>query len=177
MVVWNLGCIMLEMLIQTHKLSTKEIMNKFQGEPFSFQKLGMKEHTYKGFSEEMHEALGKMLHFFPKKRMTLEQLFENRFLSEDVAKHFEKNKPKPNQRIEYGKSSVRMGQLSVDNLHALEGVKKELEDRENEKLAAIRSSKLDLVDDKSFEFELGEVSTRITKPTGMVFNKVKAFSK
>ena len=29
MTVWNLGCIMLEMLIQTHKLSTKEIMNKF----------------------------------------------------------------------------------------------------------------------------------------------------
>ena len=50
MMVWNLGCIMLEMLIQTHKLSTKEIMNKFQGEHFSFQKLGMKEHTYKGFS-------------------------------------------------------------------------------------------------------------------------------
>ena len=78
----------------------------------------------------MHDALGKMLHFHPKKRMTLEQLFENDFLCEDVARHFEKNKPKPNQRIEYGKSSVRSGKLSEGNLFALEGVKKDLEERE-----------------------------------------------
>ena len=42
MIVWNLGCILLELLMQNHKLSTKEIMQKFEGQAFSFKKLGMK---------------------------------------------------------------------------------------------------------------------------------------
>ena len=31
MIVWNLGCILLEILMQNHKLSTREIMQKFEG--------------------------------------------------------------------------------------------------------------------------------------------------
>ena len=35
----------------------------------------MKAHTYNMFSEDIHEVLGQMLHYHPKKRMTLEQVF------------------------------------------------------------------------------------------------------
>ena len=42
MIVWNMGCILLEILMQTHKLSTLEVMNKFKGKKFTFAGIGMK---------------------------------------------------------------------------------------------------------------------------------------
>ena len=76
------------------------------------------------FTDDLHEVLGQMLHYHPKKRMTLEQLFENRFLSLDVAKHFEKNKPKHEAKIHFGQSSVRTDKLSAYNGKMLAEVQK-----------------------------------------------------
>lgn len=42
MIVWNLGSILVEMLIGTHKFATLETMEKFKGKPFSFEALGIK---------------------------------------------------------------------------------------------------------------------------------------
>ena len=54
-----------------------------------------------------------MLHFDPKKRTKLTQLFENRFLSEQVAKHYEQHRAHvPVSKIAFGKSSVRQSQLT-----------------------------------------------------------------
>jgi hypothetical protein len=62
-----------------------------------------------------------MLHFDPKKRTTLEQLFENKFLSPDVAKHYSAHKAtKPLTKIgSIGKSSVRSSKLTEFNAVAL----------------------------------------------------------
>ena len=71
MVVWNLGSILLDLLLGSHKLSTLEVANKFKGEPFSFKAIGVAESIYSKFSIEVRELLGRLLHYDPKKRMTM----------------------------------------------------------------------------------------------------------
>ena len=56
-----------------------------------------------------------MLHYDCQKRMTLEQLFSNGYLSADVAKHFNKEKPKPVEKIGFGISSVRTNKINPIN--------------------------------------------------------------
>ena len=41
MTVWNLGCILLQLLTINHKLSTKEIMDKFKGKEFTMEAIGI----------------------------------------------------------------------------------------------------------------------------------------
>jgi DNA-binding CsgD family transcriptional regulator len=38
--VWDLGCILIHLLLGNHKLRNYEILEKFKGEPFSFKKIG-----------------------------------------------------------------------------------------------------------------------------------------
>ena len=71
MLVWNLGCILVELLTSNHKFSTLEVMNKFKNQPFSFAALGMAEHIWKNFKLETHQLLSEMLHYNPSKRLTL----------------------------------------------------------------------------------------------------------
>lgn len=68
-----------------------------------------------------------MLHYNPEKRMTLEQVFSESYLSYDVAKHFNKNRPNPVSKIGFGKSSVRLNQqLTKINADALNMVSQRL---------------------------------------------------
>jgi hypothetical protein len=43
MLVWNLGSLLLDLLLGggTHKLSNRNVMDKFKGESFSFEKIGI----------------------------------------------------------------------------------------------------------------------------------------
>lgn len=75
MIVWNLGCILLEILLQSHKFSTKEAKNKIKEKPFTFKGFGLNERVWKDFSPEVEEVLQKMLMYDPKKRMPLSVLF------------------------------------------------------------------------------------------------------
>lgn len=55
-----------------------------------------------------------MLHYDPKKRMKLTQLFENKMLSTEVAKHYQANKKNlPASKISIGKSSIRMSRIDA----------------------------------------------------------------
>ena len=42
MLVWNLGSLLVDMLLSHHKLRHKDVMDKFQGKPFSFKAVGVK---------------------------------------------------------------------------------------------------------------------------------------
>jgi len=42
MIVWNLGSLLVDMLLSHHKLKDKGILDKFKGKPFSFKSLGVK---------------------------------------------------------------------------------------------------------------------------------------
>lgn len=42
MTVWNLGSILLHLILGTHRLTTKEFMKKFQDKEFSFEAMGIK---------------------------------------------------------------------------------------------------------------------------------------
>lgn len=75
MVVWNLGSILLDMLLTTHKLKNKAVIDKFAGEPFSLEKLGIGTAVSNKFSGDLKNLLGRMLHHNSKKRMTLDELF------------------------------------------------------------------------------------------------------
>lgn len=50
MIVWNLGCILLEILLQNHKFPTKEAKDKIKNQPFTFKGFGLKENIWKDFS-------------------------------------------------------------------------------------------------------------------------------
>lgn len=67
MIVWNLGSLLLDILLSHHKLKDKSVLDKFKGKPFSFKALGVK----KAFSNEITELLAKMLHYNKKERMTI----------------------------------------------------------------------------------------------------------
>ena len=72
MIVWNIGSLLLDLLLGSHRLSNKGIMDKFKNEEFSFPALGINKTIYSQFEEKTHKLLAKMLHYNPKKRMTIE---------------------------------------------------------------------------------------------------------
>ena len=65
MVVWNLGSILLDLVIGSHKLSTLDIANKFKDEPFSFKAIGISDSISEKFSNELTKLLARMLHYNP----------------------------------------------------------------------------------------------------------------
>ena len=50
MTVWNLGCILLQLLTINHNLSTKEIMDKFKGKEFTMEAIGISPVLVKQYS-------------------------------------------------------------------------------------------------------------------------------
>lgn len=68
-----------------------------------------------------------MLHYDPKKRWSLDKVFSLPFLSSEVASHFAKHHPNPVSKIGFGKSSVRINQLSSVNMENLDKINKDLE--------------------------------------------------
>jgi hypothetical protein len=77
MIVWNLGSLLLDILLSHHKLKDKAVLDKFKGKPFSFKALGVK----KAFSNEITELLAKMLHYNKSERMTTAEMFSNEAIS------------------------------------------------------------------------------------------------
>lgn len=75
MTVWNLGCILLHLIVSSHKLSNKPITDKFKGQPFSFEAIGIKSDRVARLPYHIKELLASMLHHDPRKRMKLQELF------------------------------------------------------------------------------------------------------
>jgi serine/threonine protein kinase len=92
MTVWNLGCILLHLIVSSHKLSNKTIMEKFKGKPFTFEAINIKSDRVNNLSTNLKDLLSVMLHYDPKRRMKLQSLFENSFASVEVSKHAIENK-------------------------------------------------------------------------------------
>ena len=53
MTVWNLGCILLQLLTSNHKLSTRESMDKFKGQEFTMEAIGIGNNISQKFSKEI----------------------------------------------------------------------------------------------------------------------------
>lgn len=105
MTVWNLGCILVHLIVGSHKLSNKTITDKFKGQPFSFEAIGIKSDRVAKLPYHIKDLLASMLHHDPKQRMKLQELFENRNASEAVAKHAIENKQViPPSKISVGRS-------------------------------------------------------------------------
>ena len=65
--VWDLGSILIHMLLGNHKLKNEKILEKFKNSTFSFEKLGAK--AGKNFSATLQKYLGLMCHYNQEKRM------------------------------------------------------------------------------------------------------------
>lgn len=63
--VWNLGCILIELLLGKHKLKNLEIMDKFKNQEFSMEKIGISPKVASNFSPKIKKLLGKMCHYSP----------------------------------------------------------------------------------------------------------------
>lgn len=77
MIVWNCGSLLLDLLMGGHRLSTKEVLDKFKGQEFTFQAIGISKTVSGKFSEGTKALLGKLLHYDPNKRMKLLDMFLN----------------------------------------------------------------------------------------------------
>lgn len=86
MVVWNLGSLLVDLLLGHHKLKDKVILDKFQDKPFTFKALGVK----KTFSSEINDLLAKMLHYNKKDRMTIPEMFSCEAISREVARLYKR---------------------------------------------------------------------------------------
>ncbi len=76
MIVWNLGSLLVDILLSHHRLKDLTALNKFRDQAFSFKAIGVK----KKFSKEVEDVLSRMLHYNPSKRMKYKELFSNSFL-------------------------------------------------------------------------------------------------
>jgi hypothetical protein len=76
MIVWNMGSMLLDLLVGGHKLCTKEVMNKFRDQPFAFEAIGLSKSISGKFAESTKDLLKRLLHHNPNKRMKLKEMFE-----------------------------------------------------------------------------------------------------
>lgn len=81
MMVWNLGSILLHMLVGTHRLSNKDVTAKFKNKSFTFEAIGIKSDRVAKLSQATKDLLGGLLHENPLQRTRLHALFENRYAS------------------------------------------------------------------------------------------------
>ena len=87
--VWDLGNILIYMLTGKHLLSSAGLLNRFKGQAFSFDRIGVKDLE---LSEEVRITLGKMCHYDEKKRYDIKKFFKLKFLCKEVAEHYRNNK-------------------------------------------------------------------------------------
>lgn len=83
-----MGSILLDLIFSVHKLKNFEILKKFKNTEFSFEAIGIK--NKKLVSNKLESILNKMLHYNSLKRMKLDEVFKNEFLSSDVASKYNK---------------------------------------------------------------------------------------
>lgn len=78
-VVWNLGSLLLDLFFSVHKLNSYEILQGFKGKKFNLEDIKVKRTDL--FSKKLKDILSRMLHYNPKSRMKLEEVFSNDYLS------------------------------------------------------------------------------------------------
>jgi hypothetical protein len=76
MIVWNMGSLLLDLLVGGHKLCTKEVMNKFRDQEFTFEAIGFSKSVSGKYAESTKALLKRLLHHNPNKRMKLKDMFE-----------------------------------------------------------------------------------------------------
>lgn len=129
MAVWNLGCILLQLLVGSHRLSNREVINKFKGKAFSFEAIGIKSDRIAKFSNTTKELLAGLLHHNPTKRTKLADLFKDKNASEAVAKHAAENKQAiPPSKISVGRS-VRGSKINAESRVVLKDIAQSLAQR------------------------------------------------
>lgn len=75
MTVWNLGSILVHLLVGSHRFINKNVMEKFNNKPFTFEAIGIKNEKVNKFSQQTKDLLAGMLHYDPKQRTKLQELF------------------------------------------------------------------------------------------------------
>lgn len=160
MMVWNLGSLLLDMLLGSHKLSTQEVIEKFKGQPFSFEAVGIKKEIAAKFSEDTRKLLGAMLHYDPKKRMKLADFF--RSFDPIIAKHYNSNhKEIPPSKIALGRSS-RTSAITPQIFASVKEANFVFQERDNEKKKLLESSRIsDVLNSDDFLGNLQELSVKI----------------
>jgi len=89
-----------------------------------------------------------MLHFDSKARAKLTEVFANRFLSSEVAKHYEQHKQHvPLTKIATMKSSIKQSAITAKTQQALVEVQKTLEENQINKMEVLLASKASRVID------------------------------
>jgi hypothetical protein len=160
MMVWNLGSLLLDMLLGSHKLSTQEVTEKFKGQPFSLEAVGIKKEIAAKFSEDTRKLLGSMLHYDPKKRMKLVDFFKS--FDPMIAKHYNVNhKEIPPSKIAIGKSS-RTSNITPQVFASVKEANYAFQERDKEKRQLLESSRIsDVLNSDDFLGNLQELSVKI----------------
>ncbi len=78
-IVWNLGSLLLDLFFSIHKLNSHDAIKCYKGKKFSLEAIRVKKTDL--FSKKLKDILGSMLHYDPKSRMKLEDVFSNDYLS------------------------------------------------------------------------------------------------
>lgn len=71
--IWDLGCILIHLLLGNHKLKNQRNLNQFKNCEFSFQAIGA--NIGESYPQELKEHLGKMCHYNMEKRMKIKEFF------------------------------------------------------------------------------------------------------
>ena len=110
-IVWDLGCILIHLLLGSHKLKSQNIVDKFKNDAFSFTKLGAL--AGEKFSPEIKDILGKMCHYSPQRRLSLANLVKSGFFSKEVKVLYEKNEGSQTKKIFLSGSSSASQMMNV----------------------------------------------------------------
>lgn len=78
-VVWNLGSLLLDMFFSVHKLKNYDILQLYKGKKFTLENIKVKKTDL--FSKKLQNILASMLHYDPRYRMKLEEVFSTDYLS------------------------------------------------------------------------------------------------
>jgi hypothetical protein len=70
-IVWNLGSILLDMIIGSHVLNNEKVLRKFTNQEFSLKSIG----SNKKMSYDLESRLGSMLHYNPEERMKMFEIY------------------------------------------------------------------------------------------------------
>ena len=77
--IWDLGCLLIHLLLGNHKLKNKATLSKFKNKEFSFESIGAK--IGASYSAELRQHLGKMCHYDKDKRMKIKEFFQLKYFS------------------------------------------------------------------------------------------------
>jgi len=95
-------------------------MDKFKGQEFTFQAIGISKTVSGKYSEGTKALLGKLLHHDPKKRMQLKDMFME--ICPEIGEHYRDQKMEvPPSKITVPQSS-RIASLNMSSTNALKDI-------------------------------------------------------